>query len=285
MNGNQAGAARSWYRFAAAARADERDLLIYDEIGVSYDNDQAVTAKQFIEDLAALPSTVRTLRVRVNSPGGNPFDAVAIANALRDQRVRHSRIVEMHIDGLAASAATVITCAGAPIRMVENALLMVHDPYSVALGTADDFRALASALDQVKDTIITTYRWVSSKTVQQLADMMKATTWMDAKTAKANGFVTEIVAASWTSARASIRPEVLAKFGKPPRQLHQVATVAPSTRRVDTRSVYRERAESAEKHASAPVRPRTMRDLAGSYYGPQGSDAEGLISTSERAGR
>src|SRR5688572_18855068 len=161
-----------------ARERTRRKILIYDEIGKSFWNDKAVSASQFVSDLQGLPAAVRTLNVRVNSPGGSVFDAIAIANALRDERTSKGRTVKVRIDGLAVSAATIITSAGAPIEMVSNALLMIHEPRLVAIGTADEFRNHAKTLDMARDTIVATYRWVSPKSEEELVAMLKATTWM-----------------------------------------------------------------------------------------------------------
>src|SRR5690348_329383 len=104
------------------------DVQIYEEIGRSFFNDNAVLASQFIADLAELPAAIKTIRLHVNSPGGDVFEAVAIANALRAQRTEQGRIVDVAIEGIAASAATIVTAAGAPIRIADNAIVMVHNP-------------------------------------------------------------------------------------------------------------------------------------------------------------
>src|SRR5262245_51437251 len=95
---------REWYRIKAAA--DVAHLSIFDEIGRSFFNDDAVTARQFIAELEALPESVRTIVVHINSGGGDVFDAVAIANALRQQAQAKNRAVHTVVEGLAASAAS-----------------------------------------------------------------------------------------------------------------------------------------------------------------------------------
>lgn len=205
---------RAWYRIAAQAAPDVAELFIFDEIGASFWNDQAVTAKQFIADLRALPESVKTLRVHVNSPGGDPFDATAIANALRAQRQEEGRTVEVTIEGLAASAATIVTSAGQPIRIADNAIVMIHDPFAVVLGPAADMRKMADTLDTIRDSIIATYRWVSDLSAEALSALMTAETWMDASEAVKNGFATEIIETVKVS--ACFRPDVLARLGAIP---------------------------------------------------------------------
>jgi ATP-dependent protease ClpP protease subunit len=152
--------------------------------------------------------------VPVNSPGGDPFDATAIANALRAERVQKGRTVEVSIEGLAASAASIVTSAGKPIKMARNALVMIHNPRGLVFGPADDMRQMAEALDRVRDAIIATYRWTSHLSAQRLAEMMAATVWMDPEEALKNGFATEIV--EGVKAAAQFRPEALASLGAVP---------------------------------------------------------------------
>lgn len=205
---------RSWYRILAQADPEIAELLIFDEIGRSFWNDEAVTAKQFVADLQALPEAVKTVRVRINSPGGDPFDATAIANALRAQRTEKGRTVEVSIEGLAASAASIVTSAGDPIRMADNAILMIHDPFALVVGDAGDMRKMAEALDTIRDAIIATYQWVSPLDAAELAELMAAETWMDAEAALKNGFATEIV--KGLQVAASFRPESVDRLGSIP---------------------------------------------------------------------
>ena len=106
----------SWYTIRA--RDGGAEVLIYDEIGA-----YGVSAKGFLAELGALPDD-SAIDLRLNSPGGSVFDAVAIHNALS----RHAGTVTVWIDGIAASAASYIAMAGDEIVMPENAFLMIHDP-------------------------------------------------------------------------------------------------------------------------------------------------------------
>jgi len=185
---------RGWYRFqnAAAESPTSAELFIYDYIGKSWWNDDAVSAKQFVDDLNALPASVTNLRTRVNSPGGSVFDAVAIANAMRTW-AKDGRTVETQIDGLAASAASIVIMAGTAIRIGDNAMVMVHNPLTIALGNAKEFRKIADDLDAVRGSILATYRWHSKLSNDDLIALMDAETWMDADEAVSKGFATEKV--------------------------------------------------------------------------------------------
>lgn len=203
-----------WYRIEAKAD-DTAELSIFGPIGGGFFADEdAVTGKRVAAQLDALPTAVKTIRVLVNSPGGAVFDALHIANALRRQSTEKGRTVEVLVEGLAASAATLITSAGDAIKVPKNALLMVHMPSGVALGPASAMRKVADALDRVAGGIVATYRWVSSKSPTELLALMEATTWMTAEEAVANGFATEVIEA--TPARACLEPDMLTALGQPP---------------------------------------------------------------------
>lgn len=209
---------RVWYNVKAqVADPSVTDIYITDFIGDWMDDyfGVGVSAKQFIEDLSALPDSVRTVRVHINSPGGDVFGAVNIANALRDQRVSKGRTVETIVDGLAASAASVILMAGAPIRIADNGMVMVHNPWSVAMGNAAEMRATADTLEAITASIVATYQWHSQLDAKEIGKLMDAATWMGADEAVANGFADEVVAG--LKAAASIDPRAV-KFLSAPEQ-------------------------------------------------------------------
>ena len=201
---------RQWYRFAAKADETIAELYIYGDIGVSWwDDDTSVSAKQLIDEINALPATVTKLRVHVNSFGGDMFDGLAIANALRDQRLSKGRSVETVVDGIAASAASIVIMAGSPICIADNALVMVHKPWGFVIGNADDMRTAADLFDKLADPIIATYQWQSKLSAEALLALMEAETYMDADEAIANGFATEKI--EGLQAAAKLDSRLLAK--------------------------------------------------------------------------
>jgi ATP-dependent Clp protease protease subunit len=171
---------KSWYTICAQATGAE--VVIYDEIGA-----YGVSAKGFLTELGALPDGT-PLALRINSPGGSVFDAVAIYNAIK----RHSGTVTVWIDGIAASAASYIAMAGDEIVMPENAFLMIHDPAGVVMGTAIDMRAMAEALDKIKGSLLQGYAAKSGRSQEEIAPLMAAETWLDAKDALDLGFADRI---------------------------------------------------------------------------------------------
>ena len=195
----------SWYTIRAQSTGAE--VVIYDEIGA-----YGVSAKGFLAELAALPDAT-PLALRLNSPGGSVFDAVAIYNAIK----RHSGTVTVWIDGIAASAASYIAMAGDEIVMPENAFLMIHDPAGVVMGTAIDMRAMAEALDKIKGSLLQGYAAKSGRPQEEIAPLMAAETWLDARDALDLGFADRIaepvrIAARFDVGRFRNAPPVLAEL-------------------------------------------------------------------------
>jgi ATP-dependent protease ClpP protease subunit len=193
---------RSWY--AIRARAEGAEVSIYDEIG-AYD----VSARSFLDELGALASDA-PLTVRLNSPGGSVFDAVAIYNALK----RHAGPVTVWIDGIAASAASYVAMAGDEVVMPENAFLMIHDPSGVVFGTADDMRATALALDKIKGSLVAGYAAKSGGAEDDIAALMAREAWLDAAEAVELGFADRLaqpvrIAARFDVARFRNAPPAL----------------------------------------------------------------------------
>lgn len=126
---------------------------------------------------------VATLNVYINSPGGDVYDGIAIRNALR----QHSAHIVVHVDGLAASAASFIACAGDEVVMGENAELMIHDAWTIALGNAEELRIVADDLDRISDNIAAMYAEKAGGTTDSWRSLMKAETWYSAAEAVAAG--------------------------------------------------------------------------------------------------
>ena len=203
---------RQWYRIEAQADEPMADLYIFDEIGKSFWNDEAVSAKQVVDEISELSEEVG-LRVHINSLGGDFFDGLAIANELRRQRA-NGRTVETISEGVAASAASLVMMAGSPIRMGDNAVLMIHDPWGFVIGTAKDMRKTADTFDAFRDQAVATYLWNATVSAEEIAEMMAEETWLSADDAIAKGFATEKV--DGLKAAASIDPRALARLQIPP---------------------------------------------------------------------
>lgn len=218
-----AGPARPWYRFEnVASDPTVAEIHIIDFIGDWLDElwGFGVTAKAFVDELAKLPATVNTIRVHINSPGGDIQGGVNIANALREQ-VSKGRRVETIVDGLAASIASVIAMAGETVTMADNALMMIHNPWTIEIGSASDLRKTADVLDTMRGQIVATYQWHSELTDADLIALMDAETWMDADEAIAHGLATDKI--EGLKAAASIDPRALATLKIPAQYRDRVA--------------------------------------------------------------
>lgn len=163
------------------------ELILYGSIGSDeyWDDISDKVFKQDIENLG----DVENITLHINSPGGSVFSAVAIANTLKNHKAK----VIANIDGLAASAATIITSACDTVRMPKNALFMIHNPITFAYGNNQEMQKTVEMLDKVKNSIIETYLNKTKTDKETLSELMDNETWMDAETAKEYGFVDEIV--------------------------------------------------------------------------------------------
>lgn len=203
------------------ATPDQADILIYGEIGGGWfsDPEETVTAKGFAADLKAL-GKVKNLNIYINSPGGAVFEGQAIYSQLK----RHTAHKTVHIDGLAASIASVIAMAGDTVIMPDNALMMIHRACGICVGDAGDLRKVADALEKAEAGIIAAYAQKTGKPFDELLALMAEETWMTAADALALGFADQAAPAIPMTACAT--PEALARFKHPPAALLQAS--APS---------------------------------------------------------
>ncbi|MDR1489934.1 MAG: Clp protease ClpP [Desulfovibrio sp.] len=163
------------------------EIWLYGEIG-SYWLD-TISAKNFSEEIKKAKDA-ETITVHVNSPGGDVFEGIAIYNMLRS----HKATVDVEIEGLAASIASIISLSGDTVRMAENAFFMIHNPWTAVFGEAKDLREAADKLDLVRDVLVQTYakKTGGKATKEQIGAWMDAETWFTGKEAHANGFVDEL---------------------------------------------------------------------------------------------
>lgn len=163
------------------------EILIYEDIGGGFFG--GIDAKEFSNQLSGL-GDVDTIEVRINSYGGEVFQGFAMYNALN----RHPARKIVHIDGVAASIASVIALAGDEIYMADNAFYMIHEPMAFAGGSAKELRAQADLLDKIRDQLLAVYLDRSVLSAIRLDDYIAQEKWFDATEAKNAGFVDEITA-------------------------------------------------------------------------------------------
>ncbi len=199
---------KTWYALSARAEIRQTEISIFDEIGY-----YGVSAKQFIGDLKRVPAD-HEIVLKIHSPGGEVFDGNAIFNALK----RHPGGVTVQIEGLAASMATVISLAGAPVKMAANGFYMIHNPWGVAMGDADEMRDQAALLEKIREGMIAAYAAKSGQELEQIAAWMDAETWFTAAEAQAAGFVDEVTDSLALAASAN-KFSRLGKFRNAPSDL------------------------------------------------------------------
>lgn len=198
---------QSWYSIKAKAN-DTAEISIYDEIGF-----WGVSAASFAQDLKSCGNNLKQINLHIHSPGGDVFDGIAIYNLLKN----HPANVTVYIDGLAASMASVIAMAGNEVIMPENAMMMIHKPWGIQGGDAEDMRKYADLLDKVENTLIPAYANKTGKTPEELAEMLSAETWLNGKECVEQGFADKL--AEPLVAMASIKSRKLEDFEKMPNEI------------------------------------------------------------------
>lgn len=171
-----------WFKIKNES-SDSADLFLYDVIGDPWGENGIAKVLDQIRAIKA-----KKINLRINSPGGYVFDGIAIYNVLKD----HGAEITTHIDGIAASIASVIAMVGKKICIADNAMLMIHNPSVLAAGYAEDLRKTADVLDQLKETIITTYENRTKRDRAELAKLMDDESYFDAKQSVDLGFADEI---------------------------------------------------------------------------------------------
>lgn len=172
--------------FRAAAKQDRGELYVYQQIGAGWFAD-GVTAESVRKALDEMKG-VKALDIFINSEGGDVFEAKAILAQLQ----RFSAEKTVYIDGLAASAATLIAMAGGTVVSSPIATWMVHNPWTIAVGEASDMRKTADVLDLEAQAIAETYAAKTGGTVEEMRALMDAETWMSAQDALDKGFTDSI---------------------------------------------------------------------------------------------
>lgn len=201
----------SWFRMKASA-ANEAEIYIYDEIGF-----WGITARQFVSDLQALGDVSR-INLHINSPGGDVFEGIAIFNALK----HHGAAITVHIDGIAASMASVIAMVGNPVIMPENTMMMIHKPWGFAGGDANDMRDYADLLDKMESVLIPAYADKTGKSTEEIAGMLEDETWMSGTECVALGFADQTTPS--LQAMACIQSQRIEEFEKMPKSIRNMIT-------------------------------------------------------------
>ena len=158
----------NWFEIQNNAKSDTADVYIYSEVG-GHD----VNAKTFIDELKTIKD--KNIDVHINSLGGSVFDGLAIYNALKN----HSKKVTTKVEGIAASIASVIAMAGDTIEMAENSLFMIHNPFAMSGGDANELRKTANILDKIRNEIASIYASKSKHDSEHYINLMDVETWFN----------------------------------------------------------------------------------------------------------
>ena len=175
-----------WNRIRDETNPDARILRLEGAIAEESWFDDEVTPAAF---KAELTSGSGPITVWINSPGGDCVAAAQIYNMLMD----YPADVTVRIDGIAASAASVIAMAGTKVQMSPVSVMMIHNPLTVAMGDSDEMRRAIQLLDEVKESIINAYEIKTGLSRAKLSHLMDGETWMNAKKALELGFCDEIL--------------------------------------------------------------------------------------------
>src|SRR3990172_8774345 len=218
---------RQWFR-VQAKKGNTAEVFIYDEIGAGFFGG-GVAAEVFVKEIKGLNlEKDDEIKVRINSPGGNFFEGITIYNYLRTLKAK-TRVI---IDGVAASAASIVAMAGDVVEMPENAMLFIHNPWMFVAGDAKVMRKTADDLDQMRDSAAATYLRKTGDKLdrEKLVEMLNAETWLNAEDSVKFGLADEM--------SEPVRAAALAKFdfkkyGFPiPQQLVSAKHALTETRRL-----------------------------------------------------
>ena len=176
----------AWKNQADDTGTETRVLELYGTIAEESWFDDDITPAQFREELFAGSGPVT---VWINSPGGDCIAASQIYTMLMD----YKDDVTVKIDGIAASAASVIAMAGTEVLMAPTALMMIHNPATIAMGDHADMQKAIEMLNEVKESIINAYEIKTSLSRAKLSHLMDAETWMNANKAVELGFADGIL--------------------------------------------------------------------------------------------
>lgn len=189
----------------AAKKDTTGTLYLYSDIGpAAFGGTDAKALVSALEDLRG----VKVVQLHVNSVGGSVFEAMAMYAALKDFPAK----VEVYVDGLAASAASIVAMAGDEIVMAPEAQVMIHLPWTMTGGNAADLREMADLLDRNAALLAQVYAKRTGLPAEELTAMMAAETWMNAEEAVSKGFADRIAGQDAPAQRvaAQAAPTVLA---------------------------------------------------------------------------
>lgn len=152
---------------------------------------------------------VKNVTVHINSPGGDVMAGAEIYSALREHSLNGEGSVTVIVTALAASAASIIAMAGDRILMHPVAYMMIHNPWTFAIGDAKELRKTAKTLDVISEGLISAYQARTGKDREELKKLLENETWMSAGTCVEEGFADEIYGMGSNAAASAVRPTMM----------------------------------------------------------------------------
>lgn len=177
---------RKFWNWVRNENDESRTLFLNGEISDETWYGDEVTPKMFKEELQDGKGDIT---VWINSPGGDVFAAAQIYNMLMDYKGN----VTVKIDGLAASAASVIAMAGTEVQMSPVAMMMIHNPATIAIGDSSEMKKAIDMLDEVKESIMNAYEIKTGLSRSRISHLMDAESWFNAKKAVELGFADKLL--------------------------------------------------------------------------------------------
>lgn len=174
--------------------------------------DEETSASSFRDSLKSL-GDVSTINLSINSGGGSVWDGVAIYNMLKS----HKATVNVYVEGLAASIASVIAMAGDTITMRSGSMMMVHMPFTIAQGNAEEMRKTADALEKTGNNIVDIYSSRTGISSDDIRNIMNEETWLSAEEAVEQGWATKLDKKE--AVMNSVPKEILGRFSNVPKNV------------------------------------------------------------------
>ncbi len=174
--------------------------------------DEETSATSFRDALKEL-GDVSTINLSINSGGGSVFDGIAIYNMLKS----HKATVNVYIEGLAASIASVIAMAGDTITMRSGSMMMVHMPWTLSQGNAEEMRKTADTLEKTGDSIVDIYSERTGISSDDIRNIMNDETWLSAEEAVEQGWATKLDKKE--AVMNSVPKEILGRFSNVPKNV------------------------------------------------------------------
>jgi ATP-dependent protease ClpP protease subunit len=266
----------SWYHIRNAGRG-MAEIAVYDEIG-----GWGITAAEFQRELRGY-GDLSLINLHIHSPGGDVFEGMAMYNLL----VNHPARVDVFIDGLAASMGSVLAMAGDTITMPENAMMMIHRPWGMQGGDADDMRRYAELLDKVESNLISAYTKKTGLSDDEVRGLLATESWFTGPEAVERGFADQLAeplkaAAALQSHRMkeTDMPEQLKKLMEPraqakkaansndPKPSGQEPTPAPQSQSAEPTPAAKAEPQPAASLADFKAQEKQRRDSVKAVFAP-----------------